>query len=350
MQAKDIDAYLRQVGTWVDWERSCDRFYAGDPSTEVTGIAVCWWTALGVLKQAQAAGCNLFVMHEPLYDGEPDPEQRVGPDDAWVVKQRWLDQTGMVIYRCHDVWDDFPEVGIHGAWAKWLGFDGKPVASQKWYEVHDVSGRTVRELARQIAARTAELGQDCVHFIGDLDRPASRIALGTGAITNYRIMHAMGADVRRGEMGAASARLGMGRGPGWSGSYRPLGRRTSGRCGTPNCKSSTGGRKRRPASVTQTAGGHAEARSHYNDRPPRLRGTPVSGLHAGRSQRWRPRKSPHHPPRESEQGRRDRGVPTRHSEPAWYHRSFGICGSGSARQVLHDATREAAGLGVRRAM
>jgi len=195
VQAKDIDAHLRYVGTWVDWERSCDRFYAGDPATEVTGIAVCWLSALGALRQAHEAGCNLFIMHEPLFVGEADPEQHIGPDDPWVQKQRWLQQTGMVVYRCHDVWDDYPEVGIHGAWAKWLGFDGKPVAAQKFYEVHDVTGRTVGELARQVAARTAQLGQDCVHVIGDLDRAASRIALGTGAITNYRVMHGMGADV-----------------------------------------------------------------------------------------------------------------------------------------------------------
>ena len=39
------------------------------------------------------------------------------------------------------------------------------------------------------------LGQEAVHVIGDPERKVSTVTLGTGAITNYRKMHALGADV-----------------------------------------------------------------------------------------------------------------------------------------------------------
>jgi len=39
------------------------------------------------------------------------------------------------------------------------------------------------------------LGQDAVHIVGDLEKKVSRIALGTGAITSYRQMYDMDADV-----------------------------------------------------------------------------------------------------------------------------------------------------------
>ena len=39
------------------------------------------------------------------------------------------------------------------------------------------------------------LGQEAVHIIGDPEAKVSRVALGTGAITNYRRIHALGDDV-----------------------------------------------------------------------------------------------------------------------------------------------------------
>jgi len=42
MRALDLAAHMRQVGTWVDWERTVDTFKAGDPQAEVRGIAVSW--------------------------------------------------------------------------------------------------------------------------------------------------------------------------------------------------------------------------------------------------------------------------------------------------------------------
>lgn len=213
MKAKEIREHMVNVGTWVDWEHTVDQFLAGDPESEVTGIAVSWMPTFTTLEKALEAGCNLFVTHEPLYtivlDEEGKPVESLPPhlihrkglpipfdkEDAWVRKKNWLDETGMTVYRCHDFWDDFPEIGIHGAWADWLGFTGKPVASRKYYEVHKVGNITVGELAEKILARVKPLGQDVVHVVGDLNRKVSSIALGTGAITDYRLMRSMGADV-----------------------------------------------------------------------------------------------------------------------------------------------------------
>ena len=115
-------------------------------------------------------------------------------DDAWVKKTEWLKSHNLVVMRCHDVWDDFPEIGIHGAWAKWLGFEDPPVSSQKFYEVHKVDNLTLQQVAENIAAKVKNLGQECVHFIVGSDQAVTRIALGTGAITSYRVMVHMGAD------------------------------------------------------------------------------------------------------------------------------------------------------------
>ncbi len=163
------------------------------------------------LEQAVKEHCNLFITHEPMYIGgrnqfdilvggsirdksvighwEKYPNATVlDEDDVWIKKREWLEQHQIVVMRCHDVWDDFPEIGIHGAWAKWLGFTGKPLQMVKFYEVHDVSNRTLGEVATQISQHCESLGQQCIHIIGDLKQKVSRIAFGTGAITDYRLM------------------------------------------------------------------------------------------------------------------------------------------------------------------
>jgi len=101
----------------------------------------------------------------------------------------------MVVYRCHDFWDDYPEVGIHGAWAKWLGFDMKPLNQRRFYETHQVRDTNLEQLAGRILEKVRPLGQDAVHVVGDLKKKVSTVALGTGAITSYRQMYDMEADV-----------------------------------------------------------------------------------------------------------------------------------------------------------
>jgi putative NIF3 family GTP cyclohydrolase 1 type 2 len=213
MRAKELREHTQKSGKWVDWEHTVDQFLAGDPESEVTGIAVCWMPTFFTLKKALEGGCNLFVTHEEVYTVVLDKggkvvglppglppwvyEMRIdqiGQNDAWLKKKKWLDETGIVLYRCHDFWDDFPEIGIHGAWADWLGFTAKPIAEKRYYEVHDVDNMVLRELAERILQRVKPLGQDVVHVVGDMNKRISRLALGTGAITNYREMYSMGAD------------------------------------------------------------------------------------------------------------------------------------------------------------
>lgn len=214
MKAKELNELMRKVGTWVNWQDTVDQFLTGDYDLKVEGIAVSWMPTFINLKAALNANCNLFVSHEPLYatkvdskgkviGGTPyiDPHLRrlqeviLNKNDVWVQKQRWLDKTGMVVYRCHDFWDEFPQMGVHGAWADWLGFKSKPVAMRRYYQVHDIGKITLIELAQKILDKVKPLGQESVHVIGSLKKHVSRIGIGTGAITDYRAMHILGADV-----------------------------------------------------------------------------------------------------------------------------------------------------------
>ncbi|HMF32856.1 MAG TPA: hypothetical protein VKK79_15640, partial [Candidatus Lokiarchaeia archaeon] len=185
MKVQDVFDRLKQEGSWVNWNHTADHVLFGDGDAEITGIAVGWMPTFPNLQKALDNECNLYVTHEPLYVGiansfgvfnggdigdveilaNPDALQGhlLEEDDAWIKKREWLEQHEMNVLRCHDVWDDFPVIGIHGAWAQWLGFHNPPLKQVKFYEVHDVSGRTLRDVVQQIADHVKILGQECVH-------------------------------------------------------------------------------------------------------------------------------------------------------------------------------------------
>ncbi|HME56356.1 MAG TPA: Nif3-like dinuclear metal center hexameric protein [Candidatus Lokiarchaeia archaeon] len=203
MKAIELLDHFQKIGTWVNWNgKEADKFLFGDPDTEVKAIGVAWMPSLANLKQAEEMGCNVFITHEPLYAGFANEygvysanNVLLEEDDPWIEKGKWLEEQNMVVLRCHDTWDDYPGIGIHGAWAKFLGFEEKPVNHAKFYEVHEILPTSLDDFGRRILKRVRTLGQDAVLVVGDSGKEVTRVALGTGAITNYRTMHDLGGDV-----------------------------------------------------------------------------------------------------------------------------------------------------------
>ncbi len=181
--AGQVHDYLRSLdGGWVQWEKTVDSFKAGTPDAVVKGIAVAWIPYNQALRRALELGCNLFVTHEPTYYNHRDNDPEIFRFPGVKAKREFIEKNNLVIIRCHDVWDQYPEIGIPSGWGKLLDL-GKPIDGTGYYYVYDGKGRTSGALARQIAARTAGLAQPGVQLIGPEDKPVRRIALGTGAIT-----------------------------------------------------------------------------------------------------------------------------------------------------------------------
>lgn len=193
MRASDVRQHFRSVGAWVDWQNTVDQFLHGDPEAEVRGIATAWIGTNAALREAHSTGANLFITHEPAFmPGYGGTESGAAMAEE---KRRLLDELGMTVLRCHDTWDRMPEVGIPDAWTAWLGFESDPRPTDSFYRLCHVKGMTVREVAQRVGERIASLGQRAPLIFGDRDRPVSRMAVGTGAITWLPAMHAMGADL-----------------------------------------------------------------------------------------------------------------------------------------------------------
>jgi putative NIF3 family GTP cyclohydrolase 1 type 2/GNAT superfamily N-acetyltransferase len=195
LTASQVHAHFRSVGTWVDWDaHTTDGFKFGNPDIEVKGIAVGWQSVQSALEEAHAKGCNLFITHEPTFYAHMDDNEALKASEPGRSKVAFLERTGMVVYRCHDVWDVFPRLGIVDAWSAFLEL-GEPINKVRYYNLHALPPVAAWELVMSIAQRITPLGEQAVEFFGTRWKVVHKLAVGTGAITDVRRMVELGADV-----------------------------------------------------------------------------------------------------------------------------------------------------------
>jgi len=193
MKAADVREHFREVGTWVNWQRTCDQFLHGDPDAEVKGIATAWIPTNAAIREAADKGLNLFITHEPAFiEGY---QGTTTGDDLAAKKKALLDEFGITLLRCHDTWDRMPECGIPDAWADFLGFPTEERPPESFYKVCLVDSLAVEETAAKVLEKVRPLGQDTVLIFGDRQKTAKRMAVGTGAITHLPTMYDLGVDL-----------------------------------------------------------------------------------------------------------------------------------------------------------
>jgi putative NIF3 family GTP cyclohydrolase 1 type 2 len=196
MNTNDIREYLLARAPWVDPSRTVDTVKAGDPAREVHTVGVGWISSIENLHRAHELGCDLFITHEPTFWEHQAPEQRLRAVEPGLTKQRFLDETGMVVLRVHDIWDNWPQAGIRDSWAAGLGLTEFLAEDEtRWHAVYAIKETTLREFARYVAGRVQVLGEDSVQVIGDPKKLVSRPALGVGCGGPDTDMVALGADV-----------------------------------------------------------------------------------------------------------------------------------------------------------
>lgn len=193
MRAQQIMDHFQQVGTWVDWDRTCDLFLFGNPEVEVSGIATAWIPTNHAIQEASEAGCNLFITHEPAF--YPGYEEMPTTQELIRKKEKLLEECGMTLMRIHDTWDRMPKVGIPDAWASHLGFRTEERPLDSFYKICLLDGLTVEATAQHVLEKIRPLGQDTVLVFGDRKKRVNRMAIGTGAITVLPFMHELSPDV-----------------------------------------------------------------------------------------------------------------------------------------------------------
>ena len=195
LSAGDVNKYLRSL---IDVEEpSVDKIIIGDPETRVNKIGTAWMPYWNTCKQAVSEGVNVLIVHEPTFYAHRDLEAK-----EWIniaspgkgqqkylalreEKASWILDKGLVIIRCHDVWDKFPEIGIPYAFGQALGYSNDDIIRREtFYNVYQTQPVPAIEMARSIAAKLKMAGQPGVAFYGDENYTVRSVGVGTGCICN----------------------------------------------------------------------------------------------------------------------------------------------------------------------
>ena len=185
VRAGDVAAYLRSLAPpWEYPKDTVDTFKAGGPDSEVTGIAVGWLPFSWALERAAQLDCSLFVTHEPTYYDHHDQREELFELEITAQRRQRLEEWGMAVLRCHDLWDRLPGKGITTSWGDFLGLFHLADESE-YARLYVVEPTTAREFATEVAGRTSYLGQPGVHLVGDGNRRVETVCVGTGAISPY---------------------------------------------------------------------------------------------------------------------------------------------------------------------
>jgi putative NIF3 family GTP cyclohydrolase 1 type 2 len=184
MKAFDLNAYLNGLAPLP--EKTVDRIIIGNPETEIIKIGTAWTPYWDICRQAIAQGINVLVVHEPTFYTHWDLDGESLYPETIAEKKRWLEETGLVIIRCHDVLDKIQTAfGIPFAFGHALGFaDADLLRANTYYNVYRVEPTPALEVARRIAQSLKYLGQPGVGFYGDGARMVESVGLGTGMICN----------------------------------------------------------------------------------------------------------------------------------------------------------------------
>ena len=177
MKAEKIVKFLNDFSFRTDYTDTCDTFKSGSPDVEVTKVAVAMFGTPDVIRQAQAFGAELLIVHEPLYYNHYDNRT---DDPVECAKAKLIEDSGISIYRFHDhPHYTMPDMIAFGE-LMLLGLKGevKPSETFDLARVYLDEPMTARQLAKHIEQR---LGIKHVRIAGTTDTPISTISCMFGA-------------------------------------------------------------------------------------------------------------------------------------------------------------------------
>ena len=164
LTASDVIARIQKTFPAELKANTVDTFKAGDPNTQVTGIAVTMMATLDVLQRAVKQGANLVITHEPTFYSHRDTTGALESENDAVLaaKQKFIRDNRLVIWRFHDIphatQPDIINSGIIDAlgWRKYL--------RQGSTTSFDIPRTTLGDLAsissRRLSARAARMSGD----------------------------------------------------------------------------------------------------------------------------------------------------------------------------------------------
>lgn len=142
-----IDRIIKNVAG-KPFANTVDVFKEGDPDTRVTGIAVCMFATMDVLRDAIKNNCNLIIVHEPLYYNHLDGISQFKDDAVVNDKRRFIRDNKLVIWRFHDYAHSIKPDGFLAGLAGKL--EWKSYATDGVYDQYKLPETTLSEIIRHL--------------------------------------------------------------------------------------------------------------------------------------------------------------------------------------------------------
>ena len=178
MKNKDIiEKILKYHPTLIKYQ-GCDDYKCGDPEAECTGVAVALVPTADVIRRSAEAGCNLLVVHEPIFYQTPDFPNWMGSFDNRVYeeKRELIAKTKMTVWRDHDhMHAHVPDAIFTGVIRElgWMDYFDKDATAQGCF-VFDLPKQKIEEVANHLKAK---LNLNGLKYVGKLDNEVSRVAI-----------------------------------------------------------------------------------------------------------------------------------------------------------------------------
>lgn len=193
MKISEIITFLESKGDFINYQHTRDHLLIGDDHQDINQVIVCWVASLPIIKQAIQSNCHFIISHEnPFYLSSTSlPNILLS---AQQEKKALLKKHSISIYRCHDLWDGIPDVGVRDTWAKIMNIPFKPCQPQDYIRISEPTNRPLSYFINTIADSIQPYGETGIEVIGDPDHEVRTLGIGTGACTDVFEMVANGAD------------------------------------------------------------------------------------------------------------------------------------------------------------
>jgi putative NIF3 family GTP cyclohydrolase 1 type 2 len=186
LTAREVIARI-QTHVGIPWQQeTVDTFKAGNPETEVKGIAVTMMATLDVLQRAAATGQNLIITHEPTFYNHLDKPELEESDPVLAAKRVFIQEHGLVVWRFHDHWHRMKPDGIEAGMAHALGWEKFQDPSNQY--LFAVPETDLQHVAADLKDR---LQIHIMRVVGDPKLKIRKVALVPGASGFVKETHAL---------------------------------------------------------------------------------------------------------------------------------------------------------------
>lgn len=160
-----------------DWaDETVDTFKAGDPETELKGIAVCMFADMTTLKEAVKEGCNFIITHEPVFYNHLDEISSFKNDNVFQEKMKFIKDHKLVIFRFHDHFHRTEPDGIYVGMIKKMGL--KNYAQNGSQTFFNIPETTVLDYSKKLKKI---FNLESIRIIGNPDMNFTKMAFAAGA-------------------------------------------------------------------------------------------------------------------------------------------------------------------------